>query len=169
MRLLLIAAVLTALLVTPAQAQASLPTELAEATARASALGLELEQAASRDGGLRVELERLEDRRDRAQARLDARVRSVWTTRRLDPFGGLGARLSAAGLRRITTQGAAAAVRVDRQLVDAVAERSRATQELRRQSADLRAGLAQRATAALEAQERARVMRLFTIEGVAAV
>jgi len=164
-RTALVGAVVSALLVVPTSAHAAdaeelvvLQAALSEATARATALGRDLEQTAGRDGGLRVALERLEDAQQRAQSRLDARVRQVWMARRPDPLGGLTAGLAAAGLRRITDQGAAAGVRLDRDLVDAVAEQSDAARLLRERAATARAGLLVQAGAALEAQDRARVL-----------
>lgn len=171
---MLVGAVASALLVVPASAHGAdaddldaLQTSLAEATALAGALGRDLEQSAGRDGGLRVALERLEEQQQRAQSRLDARVRQVWMARRPDPLGGLTAGLAAAGLRRITDQGAAAGVRLDRDLVDAVAVQSDDARLLRERAAAVRAGLLVRATAALEAQERARVL-LTRVEQVLA-
>lgn len=131
---------------------------LAAATARAAALSDELERSAAQDGGYRVALERLEEEHDRARARLDARVRAVWTSRRPDPLGGLGSRLAATGLRRISDAGTSAAVRVDRELVDAVTEQSAAAAALRAQAAQARSRLSGRVAAALAAQERARVL-----------
>jgi len=164
-RTVLVGAVVSALLVVPTSAHGAgveqldgLQAALSEATARAAELGRDLEQTTGRDGGLRVALERLEEQQQRAQSRLDARVRQVWMSRRPDPLGGLTAGLAAAGLRRITDQGAAAGVRLDRDLVDAVAEQSGAALLLRERAATARAGLLVQATAALEAQERARVL-----------
>ena len=138
---------------TPARADTG---PLEAATARASELSAQLERSAARDGSYRVLLERLEEQQLLAQARLDARVRAVWTTRRPDPLGGLPSRLQAAGLRRIAHRGAAAAVRVDRELVDVVARSSVEAGALRQQAVRARARLGGQVAAALLAQESAR-------------
>ncbi|MBC7372494.1 MAG: hypothetical protein H7323_00695, partial [Frankiales bacterium] len=155
---LLTAALVLGLLGVPAQARATTPEQqgLDQATAHATALAISLEQQAARDGGLRVALERLARDHDRAQARLDARVRLVWTARRPDPLAGLTSRLAATGLRRITDAGGSAAVRLQRQLVDDVAFRSAAATALQARAARQRVALSGQVTAALAAQEQAR-------------
>ena len=142
------------LLATPAHAGE--PESLEAATTRAAALSQALERSASRDGGYRVALERLEEQRLLAQARLDARVRAVWTARRPEPLGGLPSRLAAAGLRRISDRGAAVGVRVDRRLVEQVAARSAEATALRAEVARARGRLSAEITDALAAQESAR-------------
>ena len=156
----LTAALLLALCAVPAgpatAARAGADPTLEAATARAAALSQELERSSARDGSYRVLLERLEEEQLLAQARLDARVRAVWTTRRPDPLGGLPGRLEAAGLRRIAHRGTAAAVRLDRELVEAVALRGDQAEALREQAARARTRLGAQVTAALLAQESAR-------------
>ena len=156
----LTAALLLALCAVPAgpatAAGAGADPTLEAATARAAALSQELERSSARDGSYRVLLERLEEEQLLAQARLDARVRAVWTTRRPNPLGGLPGRLEAAGLRRIAHRGTAAAVRLDRELVEAVALRGDQAEALREQAARARTRLRAQVTAALLAQESAR-------------
>ncbi|CAN5329067.1 hypothetical protein BH24ACT10_BH24ACT10_16780 [soil metagenome] len=163
-RTTLTAALVAALLVVPAGTAAgaslapdlaALQAQLAAATATAEALSRDLETAAAQDGGLRVALERLAVEHDRAQARLDARVRQVWIARAPDPMG-WSFDLAGPGLRRIAQRGAAQAVRVDRELVTAVSTQSTAASELRAHGKQFRAGLRDRAAEALEAQDRAR-------------
>ncbi|TAL23284.1 MAG: hypothetical protein EPN99_04560 [Frankiales bacterium] len=139
----------------PAPDLASLQAELAEATARADALGLALERAAAADGGLRVAMERLADAHDQAQAVLDARVRQVWISRRPDPMSWVDG-LGSPALRRIAARGAEASVRVDRELIEAVSAQSASAEALRRQAEAHRAALRERAMTALDAQDRAR-------------
>ena len=134
---------------------AQLQAALAQATAQADGLSLALEQAAAADGGLRVAMERLAQRSDDAQARLDARVRRVWISRKPDPMSWVDG-LGSPGLRRIAHRGAEAAVGVDRELVEAVSEQGETARALRQQAERRRAVLREQATAALEAQERAR-------------
>lgn len=156
----LTAALLLALCAVPAgpatAARAGADPTLEAATARAAALSQELERSSARDGSYRVLLERLEEEQLLAQARLDARVRAVWTTRRPNPLGGLPGRLEAAGLRRIAHRGTAAAVRLDRELVEAVALRGEQAEALREQATRARTRLGAQVTAALLAQESAR-------------
>jgi rare lipoprotein A (peptidoglycan hydrolase) len=157
------AALVAALLVVPAAVAAepapdlaALQARLAAAAARTADLSAALEQAAAQDGGLRVALQRLEEQHGAAQARLDARVREIWIARRPDPLTSLVGGLAAPSLRRLATHGAAAAVRVDHDLVEAVSAQSQAAAELRRQGEAFRAGLRARALAALAAQDEAR-------------
>ena len=156
------AALVAALLGVPSGARAQdapslaqLQASLAAATASADALSADLETAAAQDGGLRVALERLEEQHDAARARLDARVRQVWIARHPDPMGWTD-RLAAPALRRLGHRGAAAAVTVERDLVDAVSEQSEQARALRAQAAEFRAKLRARALEALAAQETAR-------------
>ena len=158
----LTAALVAALLGVPSPARAadevgSLQAELAAATGRSEALSLELEEAAARDGGLRVALEQLAVEQQRAQARLDAQVRRVWITRLPDPVAWT-AGLGSPALRRIAHRGAAAAVSVDRELVEALSDRSATAASLRVQAAQFREGLRGRAEQALAAQEAARTL-----------
>jgi rare lipoprotein A (peptidoglycan hydrolase) len=164
-RAALAAALVAALLGVPSAGSAeeaedlpALEARLAEATARTDTLSTALERAAAQDGGLRVALERLADEHDRAQARLDARVREVWITRRPDPLGGWVDGLAAPALRRVAHAGAAAAVRSERELVEAVSAQSASARALREQAAAFRAGVQEQAQAALAAQEQARVL-----------
>lgn len=136
----------------------ALQSALAEATAQADALSEQLEQAAAQDGGLRVAQQLLAREHDRAQARLDARVRQVWITRRADPIAGWIDGLGSPALRRIAHRGAAAAVQVDRELVEAVSERSDRARQLRQQAEQHRASLRTRTGQALAAQDRARAL-----------
>jgi len=150
-----VAALVAAVVALPAPAHAD-TGPLEAATARATALSAQLERSAARDGAYRVLLERLEEQQQLAQAKLDSRVRAVWTTRRPDPLGGLPSRLQAAGLRRIAHSGAVAAVRLDRELVDVVARHSAEAEALRQQAVRARARLGGQVAAALLAQESAR-------------
>jgi rare lipoprotein A len=159
------AALVAALLGLPSGAGAQAPQDLAalqaalaEATAQADALSEQLEQAAAQDGGLRVAQQLLAREHDRAQARLDARVRQVWITRRPDPIGGWIDGLGSPALRRLAHRGAAAAVQVDRELVEAVSEQSDQARQLRAQAEQHRASLRSRTVQALAAQERARTL-----------
>lgn len=140
----------------PAPQLDQLQAALTAATARTVELGAALEQQAARDGGLRVALERLEQQQETAQARLDARVRTLWISRRPDPLAGWVEAASAPALRRLAARGAAAAVSVDRELIDAVAEQSDAAQLLRTQAGQFGEQMRAQAGAALEAQDRAR-------------
>jgi rare lipoprotein A len=133
-----------------------LQAELGRVTARAQQLADELEAAAARDGGLRTTIDRLAQKQELAQARLDARVREVYMRTTLDPVPRMVSRMAAPGLERITEQGAAAAVRVERELVDAVASSSAAVVELLARVEAHRAALRARAAEVLAAQDRAR-------------
>jgi rare lipoprotein A (peptidoglycan hydrolase) len=139
----------------PAPDLAELQAQLAQATARADALSLALESAAAADGGLRVALERLAQQHDDAQARLDARVRQVWISRKPDPMSWVDG-LGSPALRRLAHRGASAAVTVDRQLVEAVSEQSETARALRAQAKQRRVALRAQAAGALEAQDTAR-------------
>lgn len=139
----------------PAADLAELQASLARATVQADALSLALEQAAAADGGLRVAMERLAEQSDAAQARLDARVRQVWISRRPDPMSWVDG-LGSPALRRLAHRGAEVAVEVDRDLVEAVSEQSATAKALRAQAEARRAALRGQAMAALEAQETAR-------------
>ena len=166
---LLVAALLgvpTEAVAAPAPDLGSLQARLAAATAQADALSRDLEAAAAQDGGLRVALERLAVEHDRAQARLDARVRQVWMARVPDPMG-WSFDLGGPGLRRIAQRGAAQAVRVDRGLVEAVSTRSATARDLQARGEAFRAGLRERAAGALAAQDRAREL-LASAEAVVA-
>lgn len=162
-RTALTAALVAVLLGVPSPAGASsledLQGSLSAATSRTTSLSLALEQAAAADGGLRVALERLAADHDVAQARLDARVRQVWISRRWDPMSWT-AGLGNPGLRRITQRGASEAVRVERELVEAVSSQSAAASALRARAEVRRAALREQALAALTAQDEAR--RLLT-------
>jgi rare lipoprotein A (peptidoglycan hydrolase) len=159
----LLAALVAALLAVPAGVAAepapdlaALQARLADATAQAEELSLQLEQAAAQDGGLRIAEEQLVQEHERAQARLDARVRQVWISQRADPLSTWRSGLGSPALRRLTQQGAAAAVRVDRELVAAVSDSSAQARRLRAQAEQFRTALRSRAADALAAQERAR-------------
>lgn len=172
-RTTLTAALAAALLGVPAGAVAApapdlrvLQAQLASATVQADALSRGLEAAAAQDGGLRVALERLAVEHDRAQARLDARVRQVWMARAPDPMA-WSFDLAGPGLRRIAQRGMAQAVRVDRELVEAVSTQSTYARELRAQGEAFRSALRERAAGALAAQDRAREL-LASAEAVVA-
>ena len=133
-----------------------LQAELARVTARAERLAEDLEAAAARDGGLRTTIDRLAQKQEEAQARLDTRVREVYMRTTLDPVPRMVSRMAPPGLERITQQGVTAAVQVDRQLVDAVANSSAAVVELLARAEAHRAGLRAQAAEVLAAQDRAR-------------
>lgn len=135
-----------------------LQAELDAVTAEAQRLADGLAAAAARDGGLRIALQDLEERKDVARADLDARVREVYVLSRPDPLGSLRRTLTAPGLERIAAAGAEAAVRVEQELVDAVAEESAQVQALRARAAAFRASLRARSVAVLAAQDRARAL-----------
>ena len=103
-------------------------------------------------------LERLEQQHEAAQARLDARVRAVWISRRHDPLSGWVQGASAPALRHLVSRGAAASISVDRELIDAVADQSDAARQLRAQAAQFQEQLRGQADAALAAQDRARAL-----------
>jgi len=105
-----------------------------------------------------VALERLEQQHEAAQARLDARVRAVWISRRPDPLSGWVQGASAPALRHLASRGAAASVSVDRELIDAVADQSDAARQLRAQAEQFQEQLRGQAEAALAAQDRARAL-----------
>ena len=162
-----------AMMAPPAPDLDQLQTALAAATGSTVALGAALEQQAARDGGLRVALERLEESREAAQDRLDARVRALWISRHPDPLSGWVEGASAPALRHLVSRGASAQVSVDRELIDAVAEQSDAAQQLRAQAGQFREQLREQADAALAAQERARILlaeaeRLLAVQQAAA-
>ena len=148
----------TAVSADPAADLPQLQAGLAAATAQTAALSEALERAAAADGGLRVALERLEEQHAQARTRLDQRVRQVWIARRPDPLGGMTAAFASPVLRRVADRGSAAAVRVERDLVDAVADQSATAKALRARAQAFRAGLRAQAAAALAAQDRARAL-----------
>lgn len=169
-RTALTAALVAALLAVPSPAGAAsledLQAALASATARTTSLSLSLEQAAAADGGLRVALERLATQHDQAQGRLDARVRQVWISRRWEPMSWT-AGFGSPGLRRIAQRGTSEAVRVERELVEAVSSQSAAASALRARAEVRRTALRRQATAALDAQEQARHLLAAAQEEVA--
>ncbi|MCA1712056.1 MAG: septal ring lytic transglycosylase RlpA family protein [Actinobacteria bacterium] len=174
-RTVLTAALVAAALAVPCAAAADpvtardlprLQAELAQVTARAQVLSDRLEQEAARDGGLRVAVERLAEEHDRAQARLDARARLVYMRTAPDPLFSLRS-LAAPGLRRIVQKGSTAALTVDRDLVDAVAEQSAQVLALQARAARFRAGLRRQAAQVLAAQDQARTL-LAEAEALAA-
>ncbi len=156
-----LATALTTLLAAPASAASAAPdvealqAALAAATTQTTSLAQDLTRQAAGDGQLRVSLQRLARAQQQAQARLDARVRTAWMHRAPTSLSGWTA-LDAAGTQRLATRGVAAAVQVDRDLLDAVADRTAAATRLRTQVATLRDGLADQAAAALTAQDHAR-------------
>jgi rare lipoprotein A len=162
-RTTLTAALVAALIGVPSTAWANpepvagLRAELAVATGRAEALSSDLEAAAARDGGLRIAVRRLQEEHGRAQSRLDAQVRRVWISRLPDPVA-WSAALGSPALRRIAERGAAAAVSVDRALVEAVSEQSSAAVDLRAEAEGFRLSLRGQAEQALAAQESARAL-----------
>ena len=135
-----------------------LQAELAIVTERAQELSEELERAAARDGGLRIAMEQLAEDQERAQAQLDARARLVYMRTAPDPLGSLVQGLAAPGLRRLVQRGSAAALTVDRELVEAVSQQSEQVRRLRARAEQFRAGLRARAAEVLAAQDRARVL-----------
>lgn len=144
------------------QATAGRPSELDQlqgsleaATAQTAVLGAALEQQVARDLGLRGELGRLAQEHAAAQRRLDTHIRDVWISRQPDPLAGWVDGLADPSLRRLAVQGAAAAVSVDRDLVDTVAARSATTEQARTSTATTREQLREQANAAVAAQERA--------------
>lgn len=136
----------------------SLQARLAAVTAVAERLALQLDASSARDGGLRVALDRLAQAHDVAQARLDARVRLVYMTDSPDPLGDVLRRLREPGLRRVLDQGRAAAVAVDRGLVNDVAHQSAQVVQLRRKADQFRAHLLAQAAPVLAAQDQARAL-----------
>ena len=144
-----------------------LQAELAIVTARAEALAAELDAAAARDGGLRIAMEDLAEQQDAAQQRLDARARLVYMRSQPDPLRSVVQGLAAPGLRRLVQRGAAAALTVDRELVQAVSQQSAQVRALQARAAAFRAGLRLRAAAVLAAQDRARAL-LAQAEALAA-
>lgn len=135
-----------------------LQRELAATTRRAQELADRLEQAAARDGGLRVAAERLATAHDDAQARLDARVREVYMAEVPDPLQPLRNTLTEPGLQRLAEQGQAAALRVDQHLVQDVSQQSAQVVALQSRADGFRAGLRAQATAVLVAQDQARAL-----------
>jgi len=125
------------------------------ATAQTAALGEALEQQVARDLGLRGELDRLDRQHEDARRRLDTHIRDVWISRQPDPLAGWVDGLADPSLRRLATQGAAAAVSVDRDLLDSVTARSVTTEQARTSTATTREELRAQANAAVAAQERA--------------
>ena len=165
-RTALTAALVTASLAVPhAQAAAVRPADLAQlqraldaATAQTAALGDALEQQVVRDLGLRGELNRLDEQHEQARRQLDTHIRDVWISRQPDPLASWVDGLADPSLRRLAAQGAAAAVSVDRRLLDAVAARSETTEQARTSTAATREELRVQANAAVAAQERAQAL-----------
>jgi rare lipoprotein A len=135
-----------------------LQAELAQVTAQAQALADDLDRAAAMDGGLRVAMDRLAEDHDQAQARLDARARVVYMHSVPNPLGALADELTAPGLRRLAHSGEAAAMTVDKSLVDAVSQQSAQVKALRARADAFRAQLRRKAAPVLAAQDRARVL-----------
>lgn len=141
-----------------------LQAELEEVTARATALADELETAAARQGGLRVELDRLAEQQELARIRVDVRARQAFfAVRDADPLAQLIGGLAAPDLRaladaELARRGAAAALRTETALADAVGEHAAATRELQARAEAHRAQLTSEAAQALTAQESARVL-----------
>ena len=143
----------------PAPTAADLPrlqAELASATAAAQALADALSQAAARDGGLRVAMDRLAEEHDAAQAALDSRARVVYMRSAPNPMGALAAELTAPGLRRLAHTAHAAALTVDKELIDAVSQQSAHVRKLQKRAEAFRDRLRQQAGAVFAAQDRAR-------------
>jgi hypothetical protein len=135
-----------------------LEAELARVTDRARDLADALEAAAARDGGLRTEVDRLAEAQEQAQGELDRRVRQVYMRTTYDPVTAMVDRVAAPDLERLVEQGAAAAVRVDRDLVDAVASSSAAVRELQERGREQRERLRRQAADVLAAQDTARAL-----------
>lgn len=165
-RTALTAALVIASLALPhAQAAAARPGDLAQlqraldaATAQTAALGDALEQQVARDLGLRGELDRLDEQHDDARRQLDTHIRDVWISRQPDPLASWVDGLADPSLRRLVVQGAAAAVSLDRELLDTVAARSDMAEQARTSTAATREDLRAQANAAEAAQERARAL-----------
>ncbi|HVE73492.1 MAG TPA: septal ring lytic transglycosylase RlpA family protein [Mycobacteriales bacterium] len=143
-----------------------LRAELMTATAQAEALADRLDQAAAQDGGLRAAMAALEEARDQAKGRLAARAREVYMRTGPDPLRSYAA-LAAPGLREYARRGAAAQIRVEQDLINAVARESRSATVLRARAARHRAALQAQARDVLATQERARSL-LATAEALAA-
>ena len=132
--------------------------ELDAVTERAAVLATALEQAAARDGGLRQALDDLAAASDVAQARLDARVRQVFIRGGPDPLGDLVVRLGSPAVPRAARQGLSAAVRAEREMVDAASVQGERVRALQARAQAFRAGLRQQARDVLVAQDRARTL-----------
>jgi rare lipoprotein A (peptidoglycan hydrolase) len=143
-----------------------LQAELERVTAHAASLADELEAAAARDSGLRVELDRLAEQQDAARAQVDVRARQAYLAlqaSRTEPMAELVGGLAAPDLRaladaELARRGAAAAVRSQSALADAVDEHSAAARRLQESAAARRAQLGDRVEQALAAQESARAL-----------
>ncbi|HEU0103675.1 MAG TPA: RlpA-like double-psi beta-barrel domain-containing protein [Mycobacteriales bacterium] len=133
----------------------ALQAQLAAVTRHAEQLAEALEQARARDGGLRRAVEDLAQAHEVAAARLDARVREVYIAS--GPHRLVGwAELTDPGRAVQLALGRAGGVRVERELVDAVARQSAAARQLRADADRFRADLQAQAAAVLEDQDRAR-------------
>ncbi|MBK5306831.1 MAG: hypothetical protein JJD92_09115 [Frankiaceae bacterium] len=151
---------------TPPPTAADLPrleAELASVTARAQALADELSQAAARDGGLRVAMDRLAEDHDAAQAALDSRARVVYMRSTPNPMGALAAELTAPGLRRLAHTAHAAALTVDKELIDAVSLQSAQVRALQQRAEAFRSRLQAQAAEVFAAQDRARELLAVAI------
>lgn len=140
-----------------------LQTELEQVTLRAVELADALDAAAAKDGGLRVELDRLGEQQDAAQARVAARARQAYIAAGRDPMADLIGGLAAGSLRpladaELARRGAAAAVRAERELVEAAAQESEATRLLQERAAAFRAALRTEAEQVLATQDAARAL-----------
>ena len=137
---------------------AGLTAELATVTAHAQLLAGRLDAASARGGGLRVALERLEQQQRGAQLRLDVRARAVYMAAGADPLGDWQRAMAQPDLRELARRGEAAALTVDRALVQAVSRQSSGLVGLRRQVAAQRAALLGQARQVLADQDRARAL-----------
>ena len=145
--------------VEPAPSPAQLPAlqaELTAAAARAQQLAGQLDDMAGQDVALHVAMDRLAEAHDAAQARLDARVRTVFITATPDPLGDVLTRLRDPALRKVLDRGRSAAVGVDRGLIDALTRRSASVRALEAKATARRLALLAQAGPALAAQDRAR-------------
>lgn len=134
---------------------ATLEARLTAATAKAQQLVDDLEQTRSRDGGLRRAVEDLQAAHDAAQARLDARVREVYIAAGPHAFDGW-AELTDPGAGVLAARGQSAGIRVEQDLVDAVAGESDAARALQTEAERFREGLRAQAAAVLSEQDQAR-------------
>ncbi len=139
----------------PAPDLPALQAQLSAATARAEQLADDLTAAQARDGGLRRAVDDLQIAHEKAQARLDARVREVYISsapRELDAW----TRLTDPGRGALVARGVSASVRVGQDLVDDAAGRSAQAIALRAEADRSRAALSAQSAGVLAEQDRAR-------------
>ena len=135
----------------------ALQAELAAVTARARELGGRLEEAAARDGGLRAAMQDLAEQEDVARERFELSVRQTYM--RSGPRGLDGLReLLEPGDRVLSLAAGRSRVGSDRDVIDAVGDRSAAARALQAESDRFRAGLRVQAQQVLAEQDRARTL-----------